>query len=286
MHPASSTVAPVLISLLITLAGPIAGAQQAAPTAPIASPAPAVPPAPPDLTAPPADAEKAPSGLISRRLAAGTGTQKPGPNDLVTFHFTGWLEDTKLFDSTLPRRRPARLVVGRVMPGLAEGLQLMVAGEKRRLWVPESLAFKGENGKPKGTIVLDVELIEFEPSPLTPPPDVMAPPADATKIPSGLAFKVLRPGAEGKRPGPLSRVTVHYSGWTTDGQLFDSSVLRGQPATFGLDQVIKGWTEGVQLMTPGEKRRFWIPSRLAYNNEPDKPRGMLVFDIELIAIEK
>lgn len=80
-------------------------------------------------------------------------------------------------------------------------------------------------------------------------------------------------------------MTVHYTGWTTDGKMFDSSIVRGKPATFGLDQVIRGWTEGVQLMVEGEKTRFWIPQRLAYEGQPGGPRGMLVFDIELIAIE-
>ena len=76
---------------------------------------------------------------------------------------------------------------------------------------------------------------------------------------------------------------MHYTGWTTDGKMFDSSVKRGQPATFGLDEVIAGWTEGVQLMVEGEKTRFWIPQRLAYEGKPGMPAGMLVFDIELIS---
>jgi peptidylprolyl isomerase len=80
-------------------------------------------------------------------------------------------------------------------------------------------------------------------------------------------------------------VTVHYTGWTTDGVTFDSSVSRGEPTTFGLDGVIAGWTEGVQMMVEGEKRRFWIPGRLAYEGAPGRPQGTLVFDIELIRIE-
>jgi peptidylprolyl isomerase len=79
-------------------------------------------------------------------------------------------------------------------------------------------------------------------------------------------------------------VAVHYSGWTTDGRMFDSSVLRGDPAEFSLEAVIKGWTEGLQLMVPGEKTRFWIPAKLAYPNDKTKPQGMLVFDVELVAI--
>lgn len=117
------------------------------------------------------------------------------------------------------------------------------------------------------------------------PPDVAAPPAGASITATGLASRVLTPGRGTRHPRPDSRVTVHYTGWTVDGTMFDSSVARGEPATFGLDQVIPGWTQGVQMMVEGEKRRFWIPAALAYANRPDAPQGTLVFDIELIRIE-
>jgi peptidylprolyl isomerase len=80
-------------------------------------------------------------------------------------------------------------------------------------------------------------------------------------------------------------VTVHYTGWTTEGAIFDSSVVRNEPASFSLDGVIPGWTEGVQMMVEGEKRRFWIPESIAYGGAPGQPKGMLVFDIELIRID-
>jgi len=117
------------------------------------------------------------------------------------------------------------------------------------------------------------------------PPDVAAPPGDAAKTPSGLASKVIQAGKGTRHPRPNSRVTVHYTGWTTDGKMFESSVQRGQPATFELDGVIRGWTEGVQMMVEGETRRFWIPENLAYGGAAGAPAGMLVFDIELIRIE-
>jgi FKBP-type peptidyl-prolyl cis-trans isomerase len=119
------------------------------------------------------------------------------------------------------------------------------------------------------------------------PEDVAAPPRDAQKTASGLASKVLTPGKGTEHPTAMSEVTVHYSGWTTDGKMFDSSVARNEPATFPLSRVIKGWTEGVQLMVVGEKRRFWIPGPLAYDNSTRQgvPKGMLVFDVELLAIK-
>ena len=117
------------------------------------------------------------------------------------------------------------------------------------------------------------------------PPDVKAPPADAAKTSSGLASKVLTKGTGKAHPRSTDEVTVHYTGWTTDGKMFDSSVARGEPSSFLLDRVIAGWTEGVQLMVVGEKRRFWIPEALAYRGQPGRPLGMLVFDVELIKIK-
>jgi FKBP-type peptidyl-prolyl cis-trans isomerase len=122
-------------------------------------------------------------------------------------------------------------------------------------------------------------------SPSLAPPDVAAPPPDAQTTASGLACKVLKPGTDTIHPKPVDTVTVHYTGWTTDGKMFDSSIMRGQPTSFRLDEVIAGWTEGVQLMVEGEKRRFWIPESLAYKGQPGPPAGMLVFDIDLIAIK-
>ena len=125
-----------------------------------------------------------------------------------------------------------------------------------------------------------------ESSPTIPPPsDVAAPAADASRTATGLSSKVLRPGRGTRHPRPNSRVTVHYTGWTTDGKMFDSSVARNQPSSFALDGVIQGWTQGVQMMVEGEKRRFWIPSQLAYEGQEGQPQGMLVFDIELLKID-
>lgn len=120
--------------------------------------------------------------------------------------------------------------------------------------------------------------------PIPAPPDVAAAPADAIRTPTNLASKVLQPGTGTRHPRPNSEVTVHYTGWRTNGEMFDSSVAKGRPLTIGLDHVIPGWTEGVQMMVEGEKRRFWIPAKLAYEADPMGPQGLLVFDIELIRI--
>jgi peptidylprolyl isomerase len=266
---------------LVCLAGTygVALAQQPPPrTAPT--------PPPPDVAKPPEDATKTASGLASRVLQAGTGDRRPSDKDMVTVHYTGWTTDGKMFDSSHARGAPSTFPVDGVIRGWGEGVQLMVTGEKRRFWIPQELAYKGQQGRPAGMLVFDVELLEIVPSPRVAPSDVAAPPADAQKTSSGLAYKVLKAGSGATKPTRGSRVTVHYSGWTTDGKLFDSSVLRGQPSTFGLGEVIEGWTEGVQLMVVGEKTRFWIPERLAYKGQRGAPAGMLVFDVELMAIRE
>ncbi len=238
-------------------------------------------PAPPDVAAPPADAAKTPSGLATKVLKPGTGKDHPAKDDLVTIHYSGWTTDGKMFDSSVARGKPSTFGVSKVIAGFSEGIQLMVPGEKRRLWIPEALAYKGQAGRPAGMLVFDVELLSM---PNRAPSDVKAPPSDAKRTASGLAYRVLQPGTNARRPKSTSTVTVHYTGWTTDGKMFDSSIVRGEPSTFQLDGVIKGWTEGLQLMAEGEKTRFWIPENLAYGGKT-APYGMLVFDVELIKIE-
>lgn len=248
-------------------------------------------PPPDDVAAPPADAEKTASGLVSKVLTPGKGTTHPAKTDLVTVHYTGWTTDGKMFDSSLSSGKPATFPLDKVIAGWTEGVQLMVEGEKRRLWIPEELAYKGREGRPAGMLVFDVELISFKPAapketstdPTKAPEDVERAPAEAKRTGSGLAYKILKAGTGTRHPEASNSVTVNYSGWQTNGKLFDSSYLHHEPATFRLNRVIPGWTEGMQLMVEGEKCRFWIPEALAYaGNGP--VNGDLVFDIELIKI--
>lgn len=107
--------------------------------------------------------------------------------------------------------------------------------------------------------------------------------------PSGLQYLVLQKGAGVVNPSANDRVKVHYHGMLLDGTVFDSSVDRGQPIDFGLNQVIKGWTEGLQLMVVGEKARLFIPSDLAYGNRGSgaiEGGSMLIFDVELLGINE
>lgn len=200
--------------------------------------------------------------------------------DFVKVRYSIWNSAGKLLDS-VPAGQAAVIALERMMPGWRAAVEGMAAGETKRVTVTSAES----GGKiPEGeSYEIETELLEIIEGPET-PADLMAPPADAERTRSGLASKMLRAGSGEKKPRGRSTVRVHYTGWTTDGRLFDSTILRGQPAQFRLDNVIAGWTEGLQLMTVGEVRRFWIPAKLAYAKEPDKPQGMLVFDIELLAI--
>ncbi|MBD2716875.1 FKBP-type peptidyl-prolyl cis-trans isomerase [Microvirga sp. STR05] len=108
-----------------------------------------------------------------------------------------------------------------------------------------------------------------------------------TTLPSGLQYEVLTEGS-GKKPGPTSQVTTHYHGTLLNGNVFDSSYQRGQPATFGVNQVIAGWTEALQLMPEGSKWRLYIPSNLAYGKRGAGrdigPDSALIFDVELLKV--
>ena len=275
-------------------AAPPASAPVPAAAAPTAEPPPAAPqpnaiPAPADVAAAPADAKVTASGLAVKVLTPGTGKEHPVQTDRVSVHYSGWTKDGKMFDSSVARGAPTTFGVGEVIPGWTEALKLMVVGEKARLWIPGKLAYGDRpqmGGAPTGDLVFDVELLNIVKPPAA-PEDVKAAPKSAKKTASGLAYRVLKAGTGKIHPTAANRVTVHYSGWTTDGKMFDSSVARGEPATFPLSGVVKGWTEGVQLMVVGEKTRFWIPAALAYGDKPQRPgapSGMLVFDIELLNI--
>jgi FKBP-type peptidyl-prolyl cis-trans isomerase len=246
----------------------------------------------PELTAP-ADAEKMPSGASVKTVLKGSGTKSPKSEDMVQLHISLWSPSGELLQSTSEDGRPAELPLDKLrIGGLPDAIKTMVAGEKKVAWIPANVAFGGSlpPGAPAGGIVVEVELLSFKEG-VPPPPvpaDVASVPVDAEKTASGLASKVLAKGSGKDHPKATDKVTVHYSGWTLDGKLFDSSVTRGEPSSFGLNQVIAGWTEGVQLMVKGEKRRFWIPAGLAYGENPGggRPGGMLVFDIELFEIQK
>jgi FKBP-type peptidyl-prolyl cis-trans isomerase len=229
------------------------------------------------------------SGITWTVLQQGTGRDSPTLNDTVKVHYEGWTSHGAAFDSSRQRGQPSSFGVSKVIKGWTEVLQLMVMGDKWRVVIPADLAYGHEAkrpGAPAGDLTFEIELIDIISAPKV-PDDVAGPPPSATFTASGLAYRVLKPGLGSIRPTAHDKVKVHYSGWTTDGKMFDSSVARGKPAVFPLSGVIKGWTEGLQLMSEGGVYRIWIPPAMAYGvtpSRPGRPAGMLVFDIELIAV--
>jgi len=157
---------------------------------------------------------------------------------------------------------------------------LMGSAGVAHAFVPPPLAKKSVHEDPMVTVAPASGQI---PAPST----VAAAPLDAEVSASGLRSKVLRAGT-GARATDKDACVVHYTGWTTDGKMFDSSVVRKMPATFHPNAVIKGFAEGMLLMRVGEQRRLWIPGALGYGDapKPGRPTGLLVFDIELVALQK
>jgi FKBP-type peptidyl-prolyl cis-trans isomerase len=245
----------------------------------------------PTTLEPPDDAVIAQSGLVSEVIRPGVGERTPQGGDTVVMNFTGWTSDGERFDSTSTRGAPDRFRLETLSDGWREGVSQMVVGEKRRLWIPERLAFGSvpSPGRPSGDIVLEVELVDIVPAPKAPSDDELTkPPPDARQTASGLRYVVITEGAGTRRPTRDDQVLVHYSGWNSHGQLFDSSITRGEPVAFGVMEVIPGWTEMLELMVEGQRVRVWIPARLAYGDTPARPgapAGDLVFEIELLQIQ-
>ncbi|GGA74023.1 hypothetical protein GCM10011521_10270 [Arenimonas soli] len=241
-------------------------------------------PAPAPLDAPPPKATGTATGMAYLVLKAGPDPSAFVREPVIEYRLDGWSADgVTRFNSreTGTTTAPIRELV-RFQPGLARALLTTPVGETRRWWLSSAAMAPGYPGMPALAHVLDVTVVGGS-DPTKAPPDVAAVPEEATRTPSGLAYKVLASGPGGARPSPGDIVLVHYTGWTPDGRVFDSSVTRGSRASLPLDRVIPGWQEGLQLMARGDRFRFWVPGALAYDPAPvpGAPLGMLVFDITL-----
>jgi FKBP-type peptidyl-prolyl cis-trans isomerase len=248
---------------------------------------PQIPP-PADLTEPPADAVKTPARkdpshvLVSKTIVPGAGDTHPGPTNIVSVHYTAWDAAGTTIDDSRSRGTPAMWMPNRLMEGLSQGIQLMVVGEKRRLWIPKDMCHEWATG----TLVYDLELLAIAPPPPWPGPgEVGTPPGDATRTSSGLAFKVLKPGTGAEHPKPASTVTIRYTEWTTSGTtIYDDTAALDQPLSVAVDLVMPGLSEALQRMVVGEKTRYWVPADLAY--AAPMPRAALLFDVELLGIQR
>lgn len=241
------------------------------------------PPAP--LTAP-ADAIDTATGMRYVVLKPAADQSRTVTSEFVEYRADIWSADgvTRFNATDDGNQSVAVRTLIQTLPGLARAVLTTPIGETRRWWI-DAPRLGSYPGMPALTHVIDLTVIGAGANPAPPPPDVAAVPADALRTASGLAYRVLTQGSGRGQPSLDSSIEIHYSGWTPDGRLFDSSVVRGQRVTFVVNQLIRGWQEGMQLMHPGDSYRFWIPGYLAYDglDQPGAPKGMLVFDVTLFS---
>lgn len=211
---------------------------------------------------------------------------------MTKVHYTGFFTDGKIFDSSVQRGEPIEIPIGKgkVIKGWDEGIQLLKVGEKARLIIPYTLGY-GEKGRGpipgKATLIFDVEVIDAHEAPAVVQFDVKG--KDTLTTASGLKYIMVKEGT-GVQAVAGKKVSVHYSGYLTDGKMFDSSVESGQPFSFvlGNKQVIAGWDEGIALLKVGGKARLIIPYNLGYGeqgNGPIPPKATLIFDVELMGVK-
>jgi len=229
----------------------------------------------------PDEAVKAESGISYVITNEGSGNT-PTEDQNIKFHYTFVNPDGAVAQSSKTNDAPQMAPLKDLPPFFSEVFAKLKPAGTADVFIPGKLL-----GAPLPMVKCELELLEVKeaiPAPAT-PADVAAMPDDAKKTESGLAYKVIEAGEGGDKPAASNTVTVHYTGWETNGEMFDSSVVRGETTSFPLNQVIPGWTEGLQLMSKGDKFRFWIPEDLAYGAKVEgsgRPGGLLVFDVELV----
>jgi FKBP-type peptidyl-prolyl cis-trans isomerase len=227
------------------------------------------------------------SGLKWETIREGSG-EPPGPTDIVELRLTAWDTEGRLVFSSDALGGPVAGEAGRVQftrageKFLPEAVRMMRPGGACRVEVPPEILWGDRKVLPRlPESATSVWQVEFLRTVSFAPPD----PAKAKKTESGLEYEVVREGT-GAAPTRGTGVAVHYTGWLENGSEFDSSHRRGQPAVFGVEQVIKGWTEGLQLMREGAIYRFRIPAPLAYGDKAmgDKipANSTLIFEVELL----
>jgi len=236
---------------------------------------------------------KRPSGLVIEILQKSNG-KSPVKNGKVTVHYTGKLTNDTVFDSSVKRGQPFsfKLGAGQVIQGWDEGISLLHVGEKARLTIPANLGYGDRNMgtiPPNSTLIFDVELLDAKDPVVITPYDVAG--KDTLKTASGLQWIKVKENASGIKAEANKTVSVHYTGYFSDGKIFDSSIEREQPIQFPLGQgrVIKGWDEGIGLLKTGEKARLIIPYNLAYGENGRPPvipaKSTLIFDVELVDVK-
>lgn len=238
--------------------------------------------------------QKLPSGLQYAILQSGKG-RKVVPGDRVEIHLKGMLPDGSIFASSYNNNKTIKITagIGKLIPGLDEGILYLNNGSKAVFHIPSGLAY-GEKGLgnmvPSGSdLFMEVKIIKILPGGIHVLPfDAQGKDPLVTK--HGIQYiRVLQ--TTGAKPGKKSEVSVNYTGYLPGGRIFDTTIPDNEPFVFELGdpQIIKGWNEGIALMREGEKFRFIIPWKLAYGKKglpPNiPPKTDLIFDIELVEVK-
>ncbi len=242
-------------------------------------------PATPDNVAkPPANAKKTKAGISWTMVKSNPKGDQPRAWDRISLSYTGWSTDGGVVDSSEMKGKPLELPVERLPPVFLELVPQMHAGERARLWFPASMLGQAQNPDVPLCFEVEVHGVTKLVKPPDAPPDVAAPPADALKTPKGVSYVIVESGTGGVHPGPNDKVKVDYTGWTTDGHRFDSSIPEGKPSEFDINILIAGWAEVLTMMQAGDHWKVWIPEELAYKGAPQRQQGMLMFDLKLVEI--
>jgi FKBP-type peptidyl-prolyl cis-trans isomerase len=246
---------------------------------------------PADVAAPSAGARKTASGLAMKVIARGTGKTRPQPNDCVRLRFAAWTRSGETAGTSSDDEGGEVICLHGMTPGLAEAVAAMVVGERRRIWIPEALAFPvdpkdDDQPRRKADLTYELTLLAILAAPPTPRPLKHAAP-QARKLPSGVALAIVKKGTGQTHPGPGQQLTMHLSCWTTDGVLHESTRFGGKPLVYRIAELVPGLGEGMQQLVVGDVARFWIPAALAYGDKPRRGqlKGSLVYEVELIGLE-
>lgn len=236
---------------------------------------------------PPENATQLMDGVYSVVLEAGDGSNPEKSGQVVRVHMNAWnASGEQVSNGEEGITTFVYDAIGRALPAVQKALANASPGDLIAVWISADALFENNRYFEVEDHRVEIRVIDVV-APVPAPLDVAAPPADARILSDGTAIVILDNNENGEQPFVEDQIEVHYSGWTTDGVMFDSTRLREGTAKFPLNLLIGGWQTALPVMHEGETALIWIPGPQAYGNREDRPfspKGMLVFEVELVAV--